>query len=239
MATSANLLAACDAAGVSKFVFSSTAAVYGNPSKLGVNEEVTPAPINPYGTTKLVTEWMLRDYADSHNDFRFVALRYFNVAGARPDGKLGQATPNATHLIKVACETACGLRESVSIFGTDYPTADGTCIRDYIHVDDLARAHLDSLAYLEQKGDSAVFNCGYGNGFSVRDVLEAVRQVSGVNFTIREESRRVGDPVSLIANADLIHKTLGWKPQFNDLELICKSAYQWEKQLRIHAKVAV
>ncbi|OAJ71239.1 UDP-glucose 4-epimerase GalE [Methylobacillus sp. MM3] len=240
VATSANLLAACVESGVDKFIFSSTAAVYGNPDSVLVSEDVPTAPINPYGTTKLITEWMLRDLVDSHKEkFRFVALRYFNVAGAKLDGKLGQATPNATHLIKVTCEAACGLRESVSIFGTDYPTTDGTCIRDYIHVDDLARAHLDALAYLERKGDSATFNCGYGNGFSVRAVLETVQKVSGVDFLICEEKRRAGDPVSLIANADRIRQVLGWQPKYNDLELICRSAYQWESQLSIHAKVAV
>ncbi len=231
VSTSANLLAACVAAGVNKFIFSSTAAVYGNPSAVPVNEEVLPNPINPYGTTKLVTEWMLRDIVNSQKEnFRYVALRYFNVAGARLDGKLGQATPNATHLIKVACEAACGTRDSVSIYGTDYPTPDGTCIRDYIHVEDLASAHLHALGYLKNEGESATFNCGYGTGYSVREVLNTVRKASGVNFVIHENERRAGDPVSLMADASHISRTLGWQPQYNDLELICRTAYQWENR---------
>lgn len=233
VAVSANLIAACVETGANKFIFSSTAAVYGNPDAATVNENTSTNPINPYGTTKLITEWMLRDLVNSNNeDFRYVALRYFNVAGAKHDGSLGQATPAATHLIKVACEAACGLRPGVSIFGSDYPTKDGTCIRDYIHIDDLARAHLDALKYLQQEGDSTVFNCGYGNGYSVKEVLETVKEVSGVDFPVHEVPRRLGDPVSLIADAGRIREKLGWQPQYNDLNLICASAYQWEKQLQ-------
>lgn len=232
---SASLIKASLESGVDQFIFSSTAAVYGNPGDIPVNEDKPTSPINPYGTTKLITEWMLRDVAKSTaNKFRYVALCYFNVAGARLDGKLGQATPNATHLIKVACEAACGKRDSVSIYGTDYPTPDGTCIRDYIHVEDLARAHFDALAYLERGGASTTFNCGYGKGFSVREVLECVKAVSGVDFIVHEESRRDGDPVSLMANADRIRYALSWQPKYDDLQLICSSAYQWEKQLTGH-----
>ena len=234
VSTSANLLAACTSVGVDKFIFSSTAAVYGNPITVPVNEDVIPSPINPYGTTKLVTEWMLRDIvASQKHSFSYVALRYFNVAGASLDGSLGQSTPDATHLIKVACEAACGLRNSVSIYGTDYPTPDGTCIRDYIHVEDLAAAHVDALSYLNINNDvSATFNCGYGVGYSVKEVLQTVRKVSGVNFEIYENARRAGDPVSLIADSSLIRKVLGWQPKYNDLELICSTAYQWEKKAK-------
>lgn len=232
---SANLIKASLESGIEQFIFSSTAAVYGNPDDVPVSEDMPTSPINPYGTTKLVTEWMLRDVAKSTADkFKYVALRYFNVAGTRLDGKLGQATPNATHLIKVACEVACGKRDSVSIYGTDYPTPDGTCIRDYIHVEDLARAHLDALAYLDRGSASATFNCGYGKGFSVREVLECVKQASGVDFLVHEQGRRAGDPVSLVANADRIRHTLGWQPNYDDLQLICNTAYQWEKQLTDH-----
>lgn len=232
VSTSASLLAACTTVGVDKFIFSSTAAVYGNSIMEPVNEDVIPSPINPYGTTKLVTEWMLRDIvASQKHSFSYVALRYFNVAGASLDGSLGQSTPDATHLIKVACEAACELRNSVSIYGTDYPTPDGTCIRDYIHVEDLAAAHVDALSYLNVNNDvSATFNCGYGVGYSVKEVLQTVRKVSGVNFEIYENARRTGDPVSLIADSSLIRKVLGWQPKYNDLELICSTAYQWEKK---------
>lgn len=235
VAASANLLRVCVEAGVENFIFSSTAAVYGNPEYIPVNEKTTPAPINPYGTTKLITEWMLRDIAaSSQGKFRYVALRYFNVAGARADGRIGQATPNATHLIKVACEAATGKRDKVSIFGTDYPTVDGTCVRDYIHVEDLARAHLDAMNYLKAGGASDIFNCGYGHGFSVREVLDCVSKVGGVDFPVVLEGRRPGDPANLIANSNRIREVLGWKPKLDDLLLICRSAYEWEKQLVGH-----
>lgn len=231
VAASANLLRVTVEAGVENFIFSSTAAVYGNPEYVPVDEVAPTLPINPYGTTKLVTEWMLRDVAkSSQGKFRFVALRYFNVAGARADGKIGQATPNATHLIKVACEAATGKRDHVSIFGTDYATPDGTCIRDYIHVEDLARAHLDALIYLKGGGASDIFNCGYGAGFSVKEVLECVKDISGIDFTVVRQGRREGDPENLIANAERIRRILGWQPRFADLSLICRSAYEWEKQ---------
>ncbi len=229
------LIEACTMAEINKFIFSSSAAVYGMPRTIPVNEEILTLPINPYGVSKLMTEWMLRDVAtassgpDRGPGFTYVALRYFNVAGARADGTLGQATPEATHLIKVACQAACGIRDGVAIFGTDYPTADGTCIRDYIHVDDLAKAHLDALVYLERNSTSQVLNCGYGRGFSVREVLDTVRRVSGVQFMIREKARRPGDPPTLIADATRIREVLGWKPAYDDIEVICGSAYQWEK----------
>lgn len=235
---SCNLIQACVDVDVNNFIFSSTAAVYGIPAVLPVSEEAQVAPINPYGTSKLATEWILRDVAASLNGqankggFRYMALRYFNVAGARLDGTLGQATPEATHLIKVAAEAACGLRDSITIFGTDYPTEDGTCIRDYIHVDDLAMAHLAALTYLIDGGKSETLNCGYGMGFSVRQVLDTIQNVSNTKLDIREGPRRSGDPPSLIANAQRIRDILGWKPQHQDISVICRSAYNWEKSYR-------
>jgi UDP-glucose 4-epimerase len=235
---SCNLVEACVDVGVDKFIFSSTAAVYGIPAVLPVSEDAVAAPINPYGMSKLATEWILRDVAASldgqqnKRGFRYMALRYFNVAGARLDGTLGQATPEATHLIRVAAEAACGLRDSITIFGTDYPTEDGTCVRDYIHVDDLAMAHLAALTYLIDGGKSQTLNCGYGIGFSVRQVLDTIQNVSNTELNIREGPRRSGDPPSLIANAQRIRDTLGWRPQHQDISVICRSAYNWEKSRR-------
>jgi UDP-glucose 4-epimerase len=231
---SRNLIETCLEKGVERFVFSSTAAVYGMPDQLPVPETAPTQPINPYGRSKLITEWMLGDVAASGaaRGFRHVILRYFNVAGASGDGTLGQATENATHLIKVACEAACGAREKVTVFGTDYPTADGTCIRDYIHVDDLARAHLDALRYLEQDGAPDTFNCGYGRGFSVREVLGMVEKVSGAKLRIEEGARRAGDAAELVADSTKIRKVLGWQPEDEDLGVICSSAYRWEAQFR-------
>ncbi|TDJ63278.1 MAG: UDP-glucose 4-epimerase GalE [Proteobacteria bacterium] len=232
---SCNLVQACVDVGVDKFIFSSTAAVYGIPTVLPVSEDAVAAPINPYGMSKLATEWILRDVAASldgqqnKGGFRYMALRYFNVAGARLDGTLGQATPEATHLIRVAAEAACGMRDSITIFGTDYPTEDGTCVRDYIHVDDLAMAHLAALTYLIDGGKSQTLNCGYGIGFSVRQVLDTIQNVSNTELNIREGPRRSGDPPSLIANAQRIRDTLGWRPQHQDISVICRSAYNWEK----------
>lgn len=231
---SLNLIDACRRAGVSRFIFSSSAAVYGNPEIVPVAEDAPTCPINPYGRSKLITEWMLADVAATKQakevkPLRYVALRYFNVAGARTDGSLGQATPEATHLIKVACEAACGLRPVVEIFGTDYDTPDGTCIRDYIHVEDLAAAHLKALDYLVEGGRSQVLNCGYGHGFSVREVLNTVRAVSAVDFDIHGGDRRAGDPARLVADNRAIRTTLNWIPQYDDLELICSSAWQWER----------
>jgi UDP-glucose 4-epimerase len=225
-----NLLECCQAHGVKHFIFSSTAAVYGIPDSETVNEESPLAPINAYGTSKLMSEWMLRDLAQAC-DMKYVALRYFNVAGCDPDGKIGQSTPGATLLTKVACETAIGKRQSISIFGTDYATKDGTGVRDYIHVVDLADAHIKALDYLRNGGNSVTLNCGYGHGYSVREVLNTVKQVSNVDFVIKEEDRRSGDPASLVSQADKIGHVLGWNPKYDDLELIVRTAFEWEKKL--------
>lgn len=223
------LLSLCQKHGVKQFIFSSTAAVYGMPAD-GVCREDSPlAPINPYGQSKLMTEHMLKDFSAS-SDFRYVALRYFNVSGADPEGKLGQSFPQATHLIKVASETACGKRAKMDIFGTDYETPDGTCVRDYIHVTDLADAHVKALEYLAKGGKSEVLNCGYGHGFSVKEVVSRVKEITGVNFTVVEVPRRAGDPASLTAKVDRIHQVIGWKPKYDDLNIIIKSAYEWEKK---------
>jgi UDP-glucose 4-epimerase len=224
---SRNLLEACTSSGVDKILFSSTAAVYGIPETTEAAESSPTLPITPYGRSKLMTEAMLADLS-AIDKIRYVALRYFNVAGADPDGQIGQATPEATHLLKVACETACGLRDHIDIFGTDYPTPDGSCIRDYIHVMDLANAHLLALQHLLKGGKSEILNCGYGKGYSVREVLETVMAVSGKKIKIREMPRRAGDSPALIANAQRIRKTLNWTPRFNDLAFICKTAYDWE-----------
>ncbi len=230
---SLRLIQACVEHEVKRFVFSSSAAVYGLPDNAVVDENAHLQPINPYGNTKLITEMTLEDIAASpkakEGEFSFVALRYFNAAGARIDGELGQATPEATHLIKVACETACGARNDMSIFGTDYETPDGSCIRDYIHVEDLAAAHLCALDYLSGGGKSVSINCGYGQGYSVKDVVAVVKQVSGVDFPVIETSRRAGDPPHLVADNQRIRKLLNWTPQYDDLELICRTAYEWER----------
>jgi UDP-glucose 4-epimerase len=225
-----NLLECCRDAGVAHFVFSSTAAVYGTPPG-GVAREDTPtAPINPYGTSKLMSEWMLRDLAAA-TGLRYVALRYFNVAGCDPECRIGQSTRGATLLVKVACEAATGKRSAVNIYGTDYDTPDGTGVRDYIHVEDLAAAHLEALAYLRSGGVSEVLNCGYGHGYSVRQVLQAVERASDSPLTIREAPRRAGDPPSLIAAADRIRQVLGWEPRFDDLDAIVRHALAWERRL--------
>ncbi len=224
------LLEACVKHGVERFIFSSTAAVYGFPDGGVASEETALAPINPYGTSKLMSEWMLRDASFAHG-MQFVALRYFNVAGADPLARIGQRTPEATHLIKVACQAALGMRESVGIYGTDYPTPDGTGIRDYIHIEDLASAHLYALKYLEKGGAPTAMNVGYGKGGSVREVLKMVRQVSGVDFKVIEADRRPGDPASLVAKADKIGELTGWKPKFDSLETIVSDAWRWESKL--------
>jgi UDP-glucose 4-epimerase len=223
-----NLLECCAQANIKHFIFSSTAAVYGIPSTPLAGEDTPTAPINPYGTSKLMSEWMLRDLSAA-GDLRYVSLRYFNVAGSDPRGRIGQSTRNATLLIKVACEAAVGKRASVTIFGTDYPTPDGTGIRDYIHVEDLADAHIKALDYLEQGGASLILNCGYGHGYSVREVLSVVERVSGQALNILEHDRRPGDPPILIAAADRIQKVLGWIPRYDDLGLIVKTSLDWEK----------
>jgi UDP-glucose 4-epimerase len=227
---SRTLIAASVEAKIPHFIFSSTAAVYGMPEKNPVAEDARLSPISPYGTSKLMTELMLRDTAAAH-DLRYVALRYFNVAGADPQGRSGQSTARATHLVKVACETALGERPCLEVFGTDYPTPDGTCIRDYIHVSDLARAHLDALRYLRDGGKSEVLNCGYGAGFSVLEVIASVKRVSQRDFPVRVGPRRQGDPAALVAQSGRIGEVFGWKPELNRLDTIVGHALFWEKQL--------
>ncbi len=227
---SRNLIECAIGAGVSHMVFSSTAAVYGIPPG-GVADEQSPtAPINPYGTSKLMTEWMLRDVAAAAR-LRHVTLRYFNVAGCDPGGRIGQSTRRATLLTKVACEAAVGKRSHVAVFGTDYETPDGTGVRDYIHVEDLATAHVQALAYLRAGGDSVTLNCGYGHGYSVREVLAAVERAHGAPLRIVEEPRRAGDPPVLVARADCIRQTLGWIPRHDDLDAIVSSSLAWERRL--------
>ena len=216
--------------GVKHFIFSSTAAVYGNPKETPVSEEATPAPMSPYGSSKLMTEIMLADTARAH-DFRFTALRYFNVAGADPKGRTGQSTRGATHLIKVACETALGKRSHIDVFGTDYPTPDGTCIRDYIHVTDLVRAHISALSYLRKGGKSDIFNVGYSKGYSVLEVLDSVKRVSGKAFDVRLSARRAGDPAGIVAASAKVRSTLGWEPKHDDLDAIVRQALAWEDHL--------
>jgi len=225
------LLDAAVEAGVKHFIFSSTAAVYGiADSGAPVRESAPTAPISPYGTSKLMSEIMLHDVSRAHG-LCFVVLRYFNVAGADPRLRTGQATPQATHLIKVACETALGRRPKLEIFGTDYPTPDGTCVRDYIHVSDLARAHVAALGHLRGGGASTTFNCGYGHGHSVIEVVDAVRRVSGREFPVEVAPRRAGDPASLVADVSRIHAALDWRPQFDHLDTIVTHALAWERRL--------
>jgi UDP-glucose 4-epimerase len=219
---SRSLIEAAVLGGVKNFIFSSTAAVYGNPEVMPVSEDARLKPESPYGTSKLMTELMLADTARAH-DFRYVALRYFNVAGADPRGRTGQSTPRATHLIKVACESAVGKRSGMDVFGTDYATRDGTCIRDYIHVTDLARAHSAALDYLRRGGTSEILNCGYGRGFTVLEVIAAVKKASGVDFTVKMGPRRAGDAEQIIAKADRIRETLGWQPRLENLDTIVTS----------------
>jgi UDP-glucose 4-epimerase len=223
--------------GVSQFIFSSTAAVYGNPARVPVAETDVTAPLSPYGSSKLMTEIMLRDAGIAHG-LRHVILRYFNVAGADPALRTGQSTRGATHLIKVAVETALGKRDKMKVFGTDYPTQDGTCIRDYIHVSDLVRAHGDALAYLRAGGQSTTLNCGYGRGFSVLEVIDTVKRVSGVDFAVEPASRRPGDPAQIIADAARIRAVLGWRPQLDDLAVIADHALAWERKLPTVAKTS-
>jgi UDP-glucose 4-epimerase len=268
------LFEACAKAQIGKVIFSSTAAVYGDASTTYIDELQPLKPMNPYGSSKMMTECILKDIAaatiessDSkvpsgasepskmnsltvpsgakvtsgskmsvRGPMRYVILRYFNVAGARIDGRIGQATPRATHLIKSAAETALGVRSQMAIFGTDYPTKDGTCERDYIHVEDLACAHLDALTYLENGGTSDVFNVGYGKPYSVRAVIEMMKRVSNRNFTVIEHGRRAGDPVALAADSSKIKRVLNWKPRYESLELICQTAFSWEEKLQSRAR---
>lgn len=231
--SSLSLLRSAIRHGVADFVFSSTAAVYGRPETGLASEDTPMAPINPYGASKLMAEWVLRDVAAA-SGLRFITLRYFNVAGSDPGGRIGQCTPRATLLTKVACEAAVGKRNHVSIFGTDYDTPDGTGIRDYIHVEDLATAHVQALKYLRDGGESAVLNCGYGHGYSVREVLAAVQRISDRPLVIREEPRRAGDPPKLVAVAKRIRQVLGWRPQYDDLDFIIRTSLAWEKRLLTH-----
>ena len=228
------LLQAAVAAGVKHFIFSSTAAVYGNPESVPVAETAATNPISPYGMSKLMSEIVLHDTAHAHG-LRFVILRYFNVAGADPKMRTGQATPQATHLIKVAAETIVGKREKMSVFGTDYPTADGTCVRDYIHVSDLARAHSAALGYLRRGGNNATFNCGYGHGYSVLEVLESARRVGGHDFPVDYVGRREGDPVTLVADVSRIHRALDWRPLYDNIDTIVQHALAWERKLGTRA----
>ena len=228
--SSRTLLEAAAAHGVRNIVFSSTAAVYGIPDGGKASEDSPTRPINPYGTSKLMTEWMLRDLSLAGGP-NYVALRYFNVAGCEPSGTIGQSTPKATLLVKVACEAATGKRPGVAIYGTDYPTPDGTGLRDYIHVVDLATAHLDALTYLRKGGASTVLNCGYGHGYSVREVLAAVAAANGSPLSIAEEPRRAGDPPELIAVAERVREVLGWTPRFDDLDTIVKTSLAWERKI--------
>ncbi len=216
--------------GVKTFIFSSTAAVYGETSSEPVSEETPLGPISPYGRSKLMVEWMLEDASRAY-DFRYVALRYFNVAGADPQGRLGQSTPKATHLVKRGVQTALGVHPRMEIFGQDYPTRDGTCVRDYIQVTDLIDAHLAALAYLREGGASVVCNCGYGHGVTVREVIDVVKRVSGVNFKVVMSPRRAGDPAALVARADRAKKVLGWRPVRDSLEDIVRQALDWERRL--------
>ena len=225
-----NLIEAAVGAGIKHFIFSSTAAVYGEPIRNPISEDAPPQPINPYGRSKLMVEWMLEDVAKA-KEFAYVALRYFNVAGADPAGRLGQSTPNATHLIKVAVQAALGLRPGMDVFGTDYSTPDGTCIRDYIQVSDLIAAHLLALAHLRSGGTSLVLNCGYGHGHSVREVIDVVKRVTAVDFEVRLSRRRAGDPAMLVAGAERIRSLLGWTPLYDDLQEIVRQAYEWERKL--------
>ncbi|MFO0335530.1 MAG: UDP-glucose 4-epimerase GalE [Pseudomonadota bacterium] len=225
-----SLLECCVEAGVEHFVFSSTAAVYGMPPGGVAAEDSPTVPINPYGTSKLMSETMLRDVSASTR-LRHVVLRYFNVAGSDPQGRIGQSTPQATLLTKVAVEHVVGKRPHVSIFGTDYETPDGTGVRDYIHVEDLASAHLKALDYLRAGGRSAMMNCGYGHGYSVREVLKAIERAAGKPLVIREEPRRAGDPPVLIAKVDRVRQMLGWQPKYDDLDAIVTHALAWERKL--------
>ena len=230
-AATRNLLETCMENGVRQLVFSSTAAVYGIPAGGIAKEDMPLTPINPYGTSKLMSEWILRDLA-AVSDFRYVSLRYFNVAGSDPQERIGQSTRKATLLIKVACEAIVGKRSHVSIFGTDYDTPDGTGVRDYIHIEDLARAHVDALDYLRRGGSPTVLNVGYSHGYSVREVLDGVQRIAGQKLTIKEEPRRDGDPPVLVAEAQRIRSQIGWVPRLDDLDAIIDSSLRWERKLQ-------
>lgn len=225
-----NLLQCCQTFNVQKIIFSSTAAVYGEPKENPITEQSVTSPINPYGCSKLMSEQMIRDYSQS-SDLNYVILRYFNVAGAAPEGRIGQSGKKAEHLIKVVCDAALGRRPYVGIFGTDFSTPDGTGVRDYIHVEDLAKAHVDALRYLETENESQILNCGYGQGYSVRDVIEKAKEVSGVDFAVRALPRRAGDPAYVVADSEKIRRILGWQPTFNSLDAMITTALDWDRQL--------
>ena len=234
-ANTTNLIKLASDYGIKKFIFSSTAAVYGEPDiseiEDGIKEDFPTNPINPYGQSKLFSEKILQDANKANPNLKYVIFRYFNVAGASPDLTIGQKTKNATHLIKVASECACGKRDKMYIFGSDYPTPDGTCIRDYIHVMDLADAHIKALDYLEEN-ESDIFNLGYSKGASVKEVIDTVKKVSGVDFKVEEAQRRAGDPAMLIANSNKVKEKMKWSPKYDNLEFICKTAYEYEKGLK-------
>jgi len=227
-----NLIEACITHNVSKFIFSSSAAVYGIPEKVPVTEDAPLQPINPYGSSKEMVEHVLDDVSKAHN-LRYVSLRYFNVAGADPLSRIGQARKDATHLITASLRTALGIKNHLYLFGTDYPTPDGTCIRDYIHVDDLADVHILALESLASGGVSRVYNCGYEHGYSVKEVVEKAKNVTGIDFPVTPAGRRPGDPPSLIADTSRIKKELDWKPKYDDLEYIIKTAWEWEKKINV------
>jgi len=229
---SRNLIEACVENGIRAFIFSSTAAVYGIPDQVPVSEAAPTKPINPYGSSKLMTEWVLRDAASAH-DFDYIALRYFNVAGADPKGRTGQSTRDATHLLKVACQVALGQRPQLEVFGDDYDTRDGTCVRDYIHVSDLADAHLKAFEYLTEQRKSLILNCGYGRGTTVQEAIAAVKRVSNVDFTIRIGPRRAGDPPILVADNSRIQQLLDWHPRYDDMDFIVKTMLDWEKRIAV------
>jgi len=229
-ANALNLLKAVGSAGVKNFIFSSTAAVYGIPEHNPVSEDAPFMPINPYGMSKVMVEHILKDFS-AVSDLRYISLRYFNVAGADPEGKIGQAYRNATHLITRALKTAKGELPKLSIFGTDYPTPDGTCIRDYIHVNDLADAHIAALEFLAAKGGSRIFNCGYGHGYSVNEVVRTAKEVTGVDFPVEKTGRRAGDPPAIVADSSKIRTELGWKPRHDDIDFIVRTAWEWERKM--------
>jgi UDP-glucose 4-epimerase len=224
-----NLLEAMRETGVGRFIYSSTAAVYGIPERIPVDEQTPLQPINPYGASKVMIEHVLADLA-AVTDFRYCALRYFNVAGADPEGQIGQAYREATHLITRALKTAKGEYAKLSIYGTDYPTPDGTCVRDYIHVNDLATGHLLALAHLQETGRTEIMNCGYGHGYSVREVVDCARKVTGIAFSVEETGRRAGDPPALVADSSRLRELTGWQPRHDDLEFIIRTAWEWEKK---------
>jgi len=237
VANSRALLECAVAGGVQRFIFSSTAAVYGNPARVPITEDDPVSPISPYGSSKLMTEIMLRDASAAHG-LSYVILRYFNVAGADPELRTGQTTQNATHLIKAVAEAATVRRAKLEVFGTDYPTADGTCVRDYIHVSDLVQAHLAALRHLRAGGASSTFNCGYGYGYSVLDVIDTVRRVSRVDFRVDIVGRRAGDPAQIIAASDRARATLRWRPKFDDLQTIVGHTLAWERKLAARNRAA-